>query len=94
MHGNVTVIPSDTETRSDPVFPVMPHTDQSLRGTGHRELPTLGRLVAGVLIISALSFALLSLIEGSGLSFEIMSSEVPSFADIEDWLMGRGQPFF
>ncbi len=94
MHGIVTVIASETETPSDPVFPVMRHIDQSLRGNDHRGLHTLERLVAGVLIISALGFALFSLIDGSGNSLEIMSSEVPSFADIEDWLMGRGQPFF
>jgi hypothetical protein len=54
-------------------------------------LKVVGQIAVGVLMIIVLWQVLLTLINTPGPGIEIMSSDIPSVADVEDWLMSRGR---
>jgi hypothetical protein len=48
-------------------------------------------MAVGALMVTVFCWAFLTLINAPGPGIEIMSSDIPSVADVEDWLMWRGR---
>jgi hypothetical protein len=54
-------------------------------------LKVVGQMAVGVLMITVFCWVILSLINAPGPGIEIISSDIPSVADVEDWLISRGR---
>lgn len=89
MHGAVTHSTSGISARSPVSVPFGRPTAATQWPFTRNSLRRFGRIAAGVLMIIVFCLALLTLINASGPGIEIISSDVPSVADVEDWLLWR-----
>ncbi len=88
MHGTVTRFTSRFAARSPFQFPRTANRCPSMAFQS-QQLQRFGRIAAGVLMVTVFCSSVFVLINGSNPGFQIMSSNIPSAADVGDWLMWR-----
>lgn len=89
MHGTVTRFPSRFAARSLVSVPPGQQTAAPRWHFSRSSIQRFGRIAAGALMVTVFCLSVFVIINGSNPGFQIMSSNIPSAADVGNWLMWR-----
>jgi hypothetical protein len=89
MHGTVTRFPSRLATRSLVSVSSGQQTAAPRWYFSRGSLQRIGRVAAGALMVIVFCMSVFVFFDGSNPGFQIISSDIPSAADVGDWLMWR-----